>query len=137
MPLCPLKRLKAKISRSLLKSRLARSEAGFSIAELVTVTAFMGILSTVGIANYRSQQMRAKTAEAKHSLISLYSFQQEFKAAWGTYHGNLVLIGATPHGPKMYDVGFTDGTTGDGKTLPLPEGGNGRLCSNTAMLHLC
>ena len=102
--------------------RRAPRDAGFSIAELVTVAAVVGVLSTVGIANHRSQQMKAETAEAKHSLTSLYSLQQEFKNTWGVYHGNLVLIGSVPLGIKMYDVGFTDGQKGDNKTLPALEG---------------
>ena len=102
--------------------RLRESEAGFSIAELVTVAAVVGVLAAVGFANYRSHQHKAQTAEAKHSLVSLYSFEAEFKNTWGTYHGNLVLLGAVPIGIKMYDVGFTDGTTGAGNTLPSPEG---------------
>ena len=99
-----------------------KSESGYSIAELITVTAIVGVLSTVGLASYRGQQIKAQSAEAKHSLVSLYAFQQEYKAAWGTYHGNLVLIGAAPVGPKMYDVGFTDDSKGDGNTFPVPEG---------------
>ena len=102
--------------------RLRRSDAGFSIAELVTVAAIVGVLSAVGIANYRSQQHKAQTAEAKHSLASLYSLETEFRNTWGTYHGNLVLLGAVPRGIKMYDVGFTDGMKGPGNTLSSPEG---------------
>lgn len=96
------------------------SSQGFSLSELLTVTAVVGVLSTVGISSYRTQQSKAQTAEAKYSLASLFSFEQEFKETWDTYHENLVIVGAIPIGPQNYDVGFVDDTL-DSMAPDIPD----------------
>ena len=96
------------------------SSRGFSLSELLTVTAVVGVLSAVGISSYRTQQSKAQTAEAKYSLASVFSFEQEFKETWDTYHENLVIVGAIPIGPQKYDVGFFD-TTLDSMAPNIPN----------------
>ena len=92
------------------------SNLGFNLTELMTATAVVGILSTVGISSYRAQQDKAKAAEAKYSLSSLYSSEQQFKENWNRYHENLVLVQAVPIGKQNYDVGFVN--TGPLDALP-------------------
>ena len=89
-----------------LKSIYSRKSSGFNLTELMTATAVVGILSTVGVASYRAQQDKAKAAEAKYSLSSLYSAEQQFRETWGRYHENLVLVQSVPIGKQNYDVGF-------------------------------
>ena len=91
-----------------LKGIYSRKNSGFNLTELMTATAVVGILSTVGVASYRAQQDKAKAAEAKYSLSSLYSAEQQFRETWGQYHENLVLVQAVPIGKQSYDVGFTN-----------------------------
>ena len=101
-----------------LKGIYSRKSSGFNLTELMTATAVVGILSTVGVASYRAQQDKAKAAEAKYSLSSLYSAEQQFRETWGRYHENLVLVQAVPIGKQNYDVGFTNDTLDPLDTIP-------------------
>ena len=92
-----------KYFKTLRQSRLV---LGFNLTELMTATAIVGILSTVGISSYKAQQDKARAAEAKYSLSSVFSSEQQFRSNWGTYHENLVLVQAVPVGSQHYDVGF-------------------------------
>lgn len=93
-------------------------DSGFSLLELMTAAAITTILSAVGISSYRAQKNKARSAEAKHSLSMLYSAEQQFHEQWGTYHENLVLVGAVPIGPQHYDVGFNQKAADDLPDVP-------------------
>ena len=87
------------------------ANSGFSLLELMTAAAITTILSAVGLSSYKAQKNKAKAAEAKHSLSTIYSAEQQFFEQWNTYHENLVLVGAVPIGPQHYDTGFNQAST--------------------------
>lgn len=96
---------------------------GYSMAELVTAAAVVGVLSTVGVKSYQAQTNRARTAEAKQSLAYVYTSEQSFRDNWRSYHENLVAVGAVPSGQYHYDVGFDSATalsTSDGDLGSYP-----------------
>ena len=86
--------------------KLSFSARGFSMVELVTAATVMTVLSTVGVSSYKTQKSKAAVSEAKQSLSTIYSAEQQFYETWHVYHENLVLIGAVPIGNVHYDAGF-------------------------------
>ena len=105
---------------------------GFSLTELLTTTAVIGILSIIGVKGYQTQTYKAKQVEAKQSLSYVYSSQQSFKEIWGVYHENLIAVGAIPTGRYYYDVGFGMGVTIDDGTGTSPLS----TYPNTKLLNL-
>lgn len=92
---------------------------GFTLVELLIVVAIIGVLSTIAIPSYRAMVRRAKTAEAKTALGSIYTAEQAFLAESGFYINVLPLlgveinglavnggIGQPESGPLHYSVGF-------------------------------
>lgn len=117
-----------------------RKQSAFSLVELLTTVGIVGVLSVIGIKSYQKQTYRAKQAEAKKSLSYVYSAEQNFRESWGTYHENLIVIGAIPSGAYHYDVGFhKDAAINDGVSntdrgrlgsYPLKESLNVKACTN-------
>ena len=85
--------------------RLLQKE-GYTLIELLTTVGVVGTLTVIGIKSYQTQTNKARSAEAKHSLSYVYTVEKNFKDSWGTYHENLMSIGAIPSGSYHYDVGF-------------------------------
>lgn len=79
---------------------------GFSLIELLTVVAIIGVLSAVGITSFKKQINRSRTAEAKNSLSFILRSEKQFKSEWKMYHENLVLVGAVIEEELNYDAGF-------------------------------
>ena len=88
-----------------------KSKRAFSLTELLTTVGIAGVLSVVGIKSYQKQTNQAKTAEAKKSLSYIYSAQRSFYNNWGSYHENLMAVGAIPIGIYNYDAGFGKAAT--------------------------
>lgn len=86
------------------------SNLGFSIVELMIVVAIIGLLTAVGVPQYEKMQARARTAEAKMALSTVYSSEQAFKAEWNQFTIDLENIGAAVTGSNLrYVAGFRVG----------------------------
>lgn len=99
---------------------------GFSLIELSTTIAIIGVLSVIGIRSYQARTNKARTAEAKNSLSYIWNMEEGFRDSWGTYHENLLVVGAIPSGSYHYDVGFGDNVNFDdnqGSLFEYPTGG--------------
>jgi prepilin-type N-terminal cleavage/methylation domain-containing protein len=66
---------------------------GFSIIELLIVTAVSTVLAMVALPQYLRFAARARQSEAKANLSRIFLLEESFYAAHNTFHGHLPLIG--------------------------------------------
>lgn len=88
------------------------NQRGFTLVELMTVVAIIGVLASVGVPQYRKIQRKAKRAEAQLALGIIASAEAGFFAEYSGYGTNMGGIGAElESAPKNYNIGFLDPTT--------------------------
>lgn len=85
-----------------------KSQAGFSLIELMIVVAIIGILATIAVPNFQRFQAKAKQSEGKGYLSAIYTGEKSFRAEWDNYTSCMEGIGfdrdsTTPR----YSAGFT------------------------------
>ena len=83
-----------------------KNQKGFSLVELMVVVAIIGILAAIAIPSYQKFQRRARQAEPKTMLSSIYTAQITFIAEYGLGSSNLLQLGITPGGQVQYLTGF-------------------------------
>ena len=79
---------------------------GYSLVELMVAVAIIGILLAMAIPTLSGHQKKARQAEVKIALATLYKAEQIFHAATKSYYMKLVAMGYTPSGVLRYLVGF-------------------------------
>ena len=97
-----------------MKAVRMKSQAGFSLIELMIVVAIIGILATIAVPNFNRFTGKAKQSEAKAALSAIYSGEKSFFAEWTTYYGVFKDIGYAPEGKTNYKVGFSGAGTAPG-----------------------
>ncbi len=85
--------------------KLMKSNAGFSLVELMVVVAIIGILSAIGIPQVARYIAKAKQSEAKSNLSGLYTGNKALYAEFTGYSGDFGIVGFSPEGQLRYNTG--------------------------------
>lgn len=88
--------------------KLMKSQAGFSLIELMIVVAIIGILAAIAIPNYQGFQRKARQAEARVHLGGIFTGMKSYFAEFNGYSGSLIKVGYSPDGLPRYNAGFID-----------------------------
>jgi type IV pilus assembly protein PilA len=100
--------------------RPLRSQAGFSLIELMIVVAIIGILATIAVPNFQKFQSKSRMTEGKGYLAAIYSGENSFYAEWNQFADCLEGVGVIAatgpsalvfQGAGVYRAGFTTGGT--------------------------
>lgn len=90
--------------------RTLKSQAGFSLIELMIVVAIIGILATVAIPNFTRFQAKARQSSAKSLLAGYYGAQKATYSEFQYYPANFPGAGFKPEGQLTYRITGSDNT---------------------------
>jgi type IV pilus assembly protein PilE len=76
---------------------IRKSNAGFSLIELMVVVGIIGILASIAYPSYRDHVARAKRADAQSTLLQGAQWMQRYYAANNGYTGAATAYAAGPH----------------------------------------
>lgn len=86
--------------------RKLRSQSGFTLIEMMVVVAIIGVLATLGKYGYDNYIESARQSEAKLSLPTIASTQEQFKSEFGSYTNDLNALRFIRKGNNFwYNVG--------------------------------
>ncbi len=83
-----------------------QNKRGFSLIELLTVVAIIGILSMIGIPRYQHFRTKAYQVEARNLLSAVHAGESAFFIEYGGYHSSLKVLGVQPIGKARFNIGF-------------------------------
>lgn len=79
---------------------------GFTLVELMVVTAIVGLLAAVSVPQFAKLVAKSRQSEAKANLASVYAAEKSFHAEYSGYATNLQAVGFSPAGHLLYNIGF-------------------------------
>lgn len=89
-----------------MKKNTLKSNAGFSLVELMVVVAIIGILATLAVPNVNKFMAKSRQAEARSNLSSVYTAEKAFYTEYTIYDSRFGAIGYAPEGNLRYNIGF-------------------------------
>lgn len=97
--------------------------SGFSLVELMTAVAIVGILFAMAVPQVMKYSAKSRQSEAKSHLSLLYTCEKTFQGEYSVFDPNFFLIGFGIVGGTHYNVGFASGgdtaaTTATGADIP-------------------
>ncbi len=115
--------------------RMLKTQAGFSLIELMIVVAIIGILATVAIPNFTRFQAKARQSSAKSLLAGYFSAQKATYSEFTYFPGNFSGAGFKPEGQLVYRVTAVDNTAaaGSATTNPADIGSVSTSCISTSV----
>ncbi|NQZ00528.1 MAG: prepilin-type N-terminal cleavage/methylation domain-containing protein [Bdellovibrionales bacterium] len=87
-------------------SKVAKSQEGFSLIELMIVVAIIGILAAIAIPNFQEFQAKSRRSEAKSQLGGIYTALTAFAGEYTVYSTDFGMTGFRPTGDLKYNSGF-------------------------------
>lgn len=90
-----------------MMKKTLKSNAGFSLVELMVVVAIIGILATLAVPQVNKFMAKARQAESKTNLSGIYTAQKAFFAEYNGYATAFGVIGYGPEGVLRYNTGFS------------------------------
>lgn len=113
--------------------RTLKSQAGFSLIELMIVVAIIGILATVAIPNFTRFQAKARQSGGKSLLAGYFSAQKATYSEFTYFPGNFAGAGFRPEGQLVYRIIADDNgdAAGTAQTNPADVGTVASTCVTT------
>ena len=89
-----------------MKSLRHQKQEGFTLPEMLVTVGIVGLLAAVSIPSYQKYTARARQAEAKASLSSIFTAERNYSVDSRTYTNCLTRIGVNSPGAHYYGCGF-------------------------------
>lgn len=86
----------------MVTQRIISRECGFTLVEVMTVVAIVGILAGISVLSYVAFGNKAKGVEAEAALAEVNRLEMLYYDARGQYSSDLQAIGYTPTPPLKY-----------------------------------
>jgi type IV pilus assembly protein PilE len=112
--------------------RAGRGSAGFSLIELLTVVAVVGILGAIALPAYNNYIIRGKRAEGRNALMDLAARQERFYSDNNQYTATLGGGGLGYTEPSGCGTTAGDQTETCKYTITVALGGGGQTFTITA-----
>jgi len=90
-------------------------EHGFTLIELMTVVAVVGILAALAYPSYVQQVRKGKRADAQAAMMAAQQYMQRYFSSAGSYQGASLpasMAQSPQSGAKIYDIAVTVPDTG-------------------------
>jgi Tfp pilus assembly protein PilE len=89
------------MNRRTPRSTKRRSQSGYTLMDVMTVTLIIGVLGSVGVNQYNKYVARARRPESVLTFRALAAAQREYLLAHGYYAGTFSALGFNIEGGEL------------------------------------